>query len=46
MTFAKKLQTAGYFSTKEIRPKEGYRIFNTWMGDPSKMLMLQAMLDE
>ena len=46
MTFAKKLQTAGYFSTKEMRPSEGYRIFNTWMGDPAKVLMLQAMLDE
>lgn len=46
MTFAKKLQTAGYFSTKEMRPSEGYRIFNTWMGEPAKVLMLQAMLDE
>lgn len=46
MTFAKKLQTAGYFTTKEMRPAEGYRIFNTWMGDPSKVLMLNAILDE
>jgi len=46
VTFAKKAQIAGFFSTKKMRPKEGYRIFNTWMGDPGKMLMLDAILDE
>jgi len=46
MTFAKKLQTAGYFAMPHMRPKEGYRIFNTWMGDPSKAMMLEAILDE
>ena len=23
---------------------QGYRIFNTWMGDPSKVILLEAML--
>lgn len=46
MTFAKKLQTAGYFAMADMRPKEGYRIFNTWMGDPSKAMMLEAILEE
>jgi 4-aminobutyrate aminotransferase/(S)-3-amino-2-methylpropionate transaminase len=46
VTFAKKTQIAGYFSTKEMRPKEGFRIFNTWMGDPSKLMMLDTILDE
>ena len=27
------------------RPPQGYRIFNTWMGDPGKVIMLQAVLD-
>mmetsp|Transcript_18887 Transcript_18887/g.34995 ORF Transcript_18887/g.34995 Transcript_18887/m.34995 type:complete len:569 (+) Transcript_18887:79-1785(+) len=46
VTFAKKAQIAGYFSSKNMRPKEGYRIFNTWMGDPAKMLMLETILRE
>jgi 4-aminobutyrate aminotransferase/(S)-3-amino-2-methylpropionate transaminase len=45
VTFSKKMQTGGYYTTKEFRPKEGYRIFNTWMGDPSKMIQLEAFLD-
>jgi 4-aminobutyrate aminotransferase/(S)-3-amino-2-methylpropionate transaminase len=45
VTFSKKMQTGGYYSKREFRPKEGYRIFNTWMGDPSKMLQLEAFLD-
>jgi len=46
VSFAKKLQIGGYFSKPELRPKEAYRIFNTWMGDPSKMLMLKVILEE
>eukprot|EP00605_Chrysophyceae_sp_TOSAG23-4_P000652 GSChrysophyteH1.ASY1.ANO1.734.1 assembled CDS len=30
----------------ELRPTQGYRIFNTWMGDPAKMLLLEVILDE
>ncbi|GMI02439.1 hypothetical protein TrLO_g26 [Triparma laevis f. longispina] len=46
VTFAKKAQIAGFFSRKHMRPREGYRIFNTWMGDPAKMLMLETILRE
>lgn len=46
VTFAKKAQIAGFFSGPSMRPKEGYRIFNTWMGDPAKLLMLDIVLDE
>jgi 4-aminobutyrate aminotransferase/(S)-3-amino-2-methylpropionate transaminase len=46
VTFAKKAQIAGYFSGPQMRPKQGYRIFNTWMGDPAKMLMLETVLRE
>ncbi|KAJ0401258.1 hypothetical protein P43SY_010982 [Pythium insidiosum] len=45
VTFSKKLQTGGYFAKSEFRLHEGYRIFNTWMGDPSKMISLEAFLD-
>lgn len=45
VTFSKKLQTGGYYTKPEFRPKEGYRIFNTWMGEPSKVIQLQAYLD-
>ena len=46
VTFAKKAQIAGFFSGPQMRPKEGYRIFNTWMGDPAKLLMLETILRE
>lgn len=45
VTFSKKMQTGGYYTKPEFRPKEGYRIFNTWMGDPSKIIQLEAYLD-
>ncbi|KAG6579934.1 4-aminobutyrate aminotransferase [Phytophthora cinnamomi] len=44
VTFSKKMQTGGYFAKEEFR-LEGYRIFNTWMGDPTKMITLKAVLD-
>lgn len=46
VTFAKKTQIAGYFSGPQMRPKQGYRIFNTWMGDPAKLLMLEVICEE
>lgn len=46
VTFAKKCQIAGFFSTPEMRPKDAYRIFNTWMGDPAKLLMLKSVIEE
>jgi 4-aminobutyrate aminotransferase/(S)-3-amino-2-methylpropionate transaminase len=46
VTFSKKMQTGGFYYKKEYRPKESYRIFNTWMGDPHKIICLQAVLGE
>ena len=46
VVFAKKCQIAGYFSVPALKPDQGYRIFNTWMGDPAKLLMLEVILDE
>lgn len=45
VTFSKKMQTGGYYNKPEFRPTESYRIFNTWMGDPSKMIQLGAFLN-
>ncbi|XP_005182496.1 4-aminobutyrate aminotransferase, mitochondrial [Musca domestica] len=44
VTFSKKMQLGGYFHTSEFVPKETYRIFNTWMGDPGKILLLEEIV--
>ena len=46
VTFSKKMQTGGFYYRKQYRPKETYRIFNTWMGDPHKIICLEAVLGE
>uniref|UniRef100_A0A1B0BZA6 (S)-3-amino-2-methylpropionate transaminase n=1 Tax=Glossina palpalis gambiensis TaxID=67801 RepID=A0A1B0BZA6_9MUSC len=45
VTFSKKLQLGGYFHTSEYRPRETLRIFNTWMGDPAKILLLEEIIN-
>lgn len=44
VTFSKKMLTGGYYMKEEFRPPQGYRVFNTWMGDPSKVLMLKEVI--
>lgn len=44
VTYSKKMLIGGYFSLPEFRPREGYRIFNTWMGEPSKVLLLEKVV--
>ncbi|KAH8335268.1 hypothetical protein KR074_003378 [Drosophila pseudoananassae] len=44
VTFSKKLQMGGFFHKDEFVVKEPYRIFNTWMGDPSKLLLLEEII--
>lgn len=44
VTFSKKMLTGGYFYKSHVRPKESYRIFNTWVGDPTKLLLLEEVL--
>lgn len=43
--FAKKAQVGGYFYRSELKPTGGYRIANTWMGDPARILHLGAVID-
>ena len=44
VTFSKKMLTGGYFYRKEFRPDQPFRIFNTWLGDPTKLLLLERVI--
>jgi 4-aminobutyrate aminotransferase/(S)-3-amino-2-methylpropionate transaminase len=46
VTFSKKMQCAGFYHNIDFRPSEGYRNFNTWMGDPARVFLLRAILGE
>lgn len=46
VTFSKKMLIGGYFYKPEFTPDAPFRIFNTWLGDPSKLLFLEAVVDE
>lgn len=44
VTFSKKFQSAGYFfHDPEIVPNYAYRQFNTWCGDPARMILSGAI---
>uniref|UniRef100_A0A7S2R9Q8 4-aminobutyrate aminotransferase n=1 Tax=Mucochytrium quahogii TaxID=96639 RepID=A0A7S2R9Q8_9STRA len=43
VTFSKKMITGGFFSRDSIRAENPYQIFNTWMGDPSKIVQVEAV---
>mmetsp|Transcript_13560 Transcript_13560/g.33232 ORF Transcript_13560/g.33232 Transcript_13560/m.33232 type:complete len:492 (+) Transcript_13560:118-1593(+) len=45
VTFSKKMQTGGFYHRKDLAPSESYRIFNTWLGDPHKLMVLEAVLE-
>uniref|UniRef100_A0A8K9WSX2 4-aminobutyrate aminotransferase, mitochondrial n=1 Tax=Oncorhynchus mykiss TaxID=8022 RepID=A0A8K9WSX2_ONCMY len=42
VSFSKKMLTGGFYHKDEL---QAYRIFNTWMGDPSKNLFLAEVLN-
>lgn len=44
VTFSKKMQLGGYFHRLDMLPPQPYRVFNTWMGDPGKLLLLGEVL--
>ncbi|KAF3923749.1 hypothetical protein ABW20_dc0109330 [Dactylellina cionopaga] len=47
VTFSKKAQTAGYyFGNSLLRPNMPYRQFNTWMGDPARVLLFNTIIKE
>lgn len=45
MTFAKKMQTGGYYYKDSLRVDAPYRIYNTWLGDPIRILYLEAIVE-
>lgn len=47
VTFSKKFQSAGYFfHDPKIIPNVAYRQFNTWCGDPARMIIAGAIATE
>lgn len=46
VTFSKKMLLGGYFYKPEFRPDQAFRVFNTWLGDPSKLVLLEAVIKE
>ncbi|KAK5203315.1 4-aminobutyrate transaminase [Exophiala xenobiotica] len=47
VTFSKKAQAAGYYyQDPALQPKQAYRQFNTWMGDPARALLFGAIHKE
>jgi 4-aminobutyrate aminotransferase/(S)-3-amino-2-methylpropionate transaminase len=47
VTFSKKAQAAGFYHGKQnLRPKQAYRQFNTWMGDPARALIFISIYEE
>lgn len=44
VTFSKKMLSGGFFYKSEYRPDQAFRIFNTWLGDPGKLVLLEAVI--
>jgi len=45
VTYSKKMLAAGLYHKKDLAPKHAARIFNTWVGEKSKLILLEAVLD-
>jgi len=43
--FSKKALLGGYYYKDEFQPPGGYRIFNTWMGDATKLLLFRKVVE-
>jgi len=44
VTFAKKAQIGGFYFSDKFKINDAYRVFNTWMGDPLRLLQLKTIL--
>ncbi|CAH1776844.1 unnamed protein product, partial [Owenia fusiformis] len=44
VSFGKKMGLGGFFYKDKLRIKEAGRIFNTWVGDPAKVLLLETVV--
>ena len=45
VTFSKKMQLGGYYFREELFPKEPWRIFNTFLGDPIRGAQLEVIIE-
>lgn len=45
VAFSKKMLTGGFYFSNWCRPDKPFKIFNTWVGDPSKMVLLEAVVN-
>jgi 4-aminobutyrate aminotransferase/(S)-3-amino-2-methylpropionate transaminase len=45
VTFAKKMQACGVFVRDDFLPDAPYRIYNTWMGDPVRVVLGISVLE-
>jgi 4-aminobutyrate aminotransferase/(S)-3-amino-2-methylpropionate transaminase len=45
VTFSKKMQLGGYYSTEEYAAPEPFRIFNTFLGDPIRGAQLEVIVE-
>ncbi|KAL4705147.1 hypothetical protein ACJJTC_018718 [Scirpophaga incertulas] len=45
VTFSKKMLTGGFYCNADFKAPHPYRIFNTWMGDPGKLILLERVLE-
>jgi len=43
VTFSKRMLSGGLYHKKSLGPKHAARIFNTWVGEPSKLILLEAV---
>lgn len=46
VTFSKKFQAAGFYTSPRLRPGQPYRLYNTWMGDPVRAMQAAAIVRE
>jgi len=46
VTFAKKMAATGFYHTVDTRASLPYRNFNTWMGDPVRVLILESLVSQ
>ncbi|GAB1610749.1 4-aminobutyrate aminotransferase, mitochondrial-like [Argonauta hians] len=43
VSFSKKMLTGGFYFKSHQMPQDAGRIFNTWVGDPAKVMLLEAV---
>ncbi|BES97655.1 4-aminobutyrate aminotransferase [Nesidiocoris tenuis] len=45
VTFSKKMQLGGFYHSNQMMVQKAYRIFNTWLGDPGKLIILEGVVE-